>query len=86
MLNHVKIKSFKIIKNIKETSFELKLSEGMQQKHSVFYIFLLKSALVEVLILTWVLNNYLIKQEEWYEIEQILRHKDINCKQHYLVK
>ena len=29
-LNHVKIKSFKIIKNIKEISFELKLPEEMQ--------------------------------------------------------
>ena len=29
-LDHVKIKSFKIIRNIKRTSYELKLSEGMQ--------------------------------------------------------
>ena len=29
-LNHVKIRSFKIIKNIKETSFELKLLKSMQ--------------------------------------------------------
>ena len=28
-LNHVKIKLFKIIRNIKETSFKLELSEGM---------------------------------------------------------
>ena len=60
-MNHVKIKSFKIIRDIKEISFELKLSERMQQKHSVFYIFLLKSAPAEVLILTWVSDNYLIK-------------------------
>ena len=60
-LNHVKIRPFKIVRNIKEISFELKLSEGMQQRHSVFYIFLLKSAPAEVPVLTQVLNNYLIK-------------------------
>ena len=50
-LNHVKIRPFKIIRDIRETSFKLKLSEGMQQKHSVFHVFLLKSAPTEVLIL-----------------------------------
>ena len=50
-LNHVKIRSFKIIRNIKETSFELKLSKSMQWRHSVFYIFLLKSAPAEVSVL-----------------------------------
>ena len=68
-LNHVKIRPFKIVRNIKETNFKLKLSERMQQKHSVFYIFLLKSAPVEVLILTQVSDNYLMKQEEQYKIE-----------------
>ena len=29
-LNHVKIESFKIIRNIKETNFKLKLPEEMQ--------------------------------------------------------
>ena len=60
-LNHVKIRSFKIIRNIKRTSFKLKLPERMQQKHLVFYIFLLKSASAEVLILMQILNTYLIK-------------------------
>ena len=63
-LNHVKIRPFKIIRNIKETSFKLKLSESMQQKHSVFHIFLLESAPVEVPVLTQISDNYLIKQEE----------------------
>ena len=85
-LNHVKIRPFKIVRNIKRISFKLKLHERMQKKHLVFYIFLLKLALAEVLILAQVLNNYLIKQEEWYEVEKILKHQDINCKQHYLVK
>ena len=60
-LNHVKIRSFKIIRNIKEISFKLELSEEMQQKHSVFYIFLLESASTEVLILMQISDNYLIK-------------------------
>ena len=79
-LNHVKIRPFKIIRNIKDTNFKLKLSEGMWQKHSVFYIFLLESAPAEVSVLTQILDNCLMKQEEQYEIKQILQHKDINCK------
>ena len=63
-LNHVKIRPFKIIRNIKNISFELKLSESMQQKHSVFYISLLEPASADGLILAQVLNNYLMKQEE----------------------
>ena len=60
-LNHVKIRSFKIIRSIKETSFKLKISERMQQKHSVFYISLLESAQAKILILIKVSDNYLIK-------------------------
>ena len=63
-LNHVKIKSFKIIRNIEKISFKLELSENMWQKHLVFYTFLLESALTEVLILTQVSDNYLIKHKE----------------------
>ena len=85
-LNHVKIRPFKIIRNIKETSFELKLSKSMQWKHSVFYISLLKSVSTEVLILAKISDNYLMKQEGWYKVEQILKHKNINYKWHYLVK
>ena len=85
-LNHVKIKPFKIIKNIKETSFELKLLKGMQWRHLIFHIFLLKSAPAEVSVLTQISDNYLMKQEEWYKIEWILKNKNINCKWHYLVK
>ena len=60
-LNHVKIRSFKIKRNIKNISFELKSSESMWQKHSVFYIFLLELASEKVFILTQVSDNYLIK-------------------------
>ena len=60
-LNYIKIRSFKIIRNIKEVNFKLKLLKSKQQKYFMFYISLLKSALDNVLILKQVLNNYLIK-------------------------
>ena len=63
-LNHVKIRSFKIIRNIKEVSFELKLLKDMQQKHSIFHVSLLESASDKVLVLEQVPDNYLIKQED----------------------
>ena len=63
-LNHVKIKSFKIIRNIKEVSFKLKLFKDMQWKHSVFHILLLKSTLDNISVLKQVSDNYLIKQED----------------------
>ena len=62
-LNHVKIKSFKIIRNIKKVSFKLKLSRDMQQKHLIFYILLFKSISDKVLVLKQVSDNYLIKSE-----------------------
>ena len=85
-LNHVKIRSFRIIRNIKEVSFKLELPEGMQWKHSVFHISLLKPASDNMPVLKQVLNNYLMEQESQYKVEKILKHKDINKKEHYLVK
>ena len=63
-LNHVKIRSFKIIRNIKEASFKLKLLKDMQQKHLIFHISLLKLILDKVLVLEQVSDNYLMKQED----------------------
>ena len=77
-MNYVKIRSFKIIRNIKEVSFELKLFKDMQQKHSMFYISLLKLILDNVLVLKQVSNNYLMKQEDWYKVKKILKHKNIS--------
>ena len=85
-LDHIKIESFRIIRSIKEISFKLKLLEEMSRKHSVFHIFLLESVSAEVSELTKVSDNYLIKQEEWYKVQRILRYKKINSQQHYLVK
>ena len=63
-LNHIRIRSFKIIKNIKEVSFKLKLLKDMQQKHFIFHMLLLKLVLDNVSVLEQVSDNYLIKQED----------------------
>ena len=85
-LNHIKIESFKIIRDIKEVSFKLKLSKSMQWKHSVFHVSLLESASEDVPVLKQVSDNYLMKQEDWYEVEKILEHKNISRWKYYLVK
>ena len=71
-LDHVRIESFKIIRNIKEVSFELELSEEMWSKYLVFYVSLLESALDNMLVLRQVSDNYLIKRKDWYKVEKIL--------------
>ena len=85
-LNYVKIRFFRIIRSIKRVSFELKLLKDMQQKYSVFHILLLEPASDIISILEQVSDNYLIKQEDWYEVESILKHKNVNRQKHYLVK
>ena len=60
-LDHVKIESFKIIRNIKETSFKLELLKSMWQKHLIFHVSLLKTALKQVSVLKKISDNYLIK-------------------------
>ena len=37
-------------------------------------------------VLEQVPNNYLMKQEDQYEVEKILEHKNISRQKHYLVK
>ena len=44
----------------------------------MFYISLLESASDNISVLKQVSNNHLIKQEDWYEIEKILKYKNIN--------
>ena len=85
-LNHVKIRSFRIIRNIKEVSFELKLLKDMQWKHSVFHVSLLKPVSDNISVLEQVSDNYLMKQEDWYKVKSILKNKNINRQKHYLVK
>ena len=61
-LDHVSTKSFKIVRNIKNTSSKLKLPKNMRI-HSVFHISLLKKVSDNVSELKQVLDNYLIKQK-----------------------
>ena len=68
-LNHIKIRPFKIIRNIKEISYKLNLSKSMQQRHSVFHVSLLETALKEVSILTQISDNYLMKKKGWYKVK-----------------
>ena len=58
----------------------------MQQKHSVFHVSLLEPVSDSVSVLEQVSDNYFIKQEDWYEVEKILKHKNVNKQRHYLVK
>ena len=70
-LDHVRIGPFRIIRNIKGVSFELKLPKGMKI-HPVFHISLLELAPDEVPELTQVPDNYLMEQEQRWEVERVL--------------
>ena len=48
-LNHVKLELFKILRNIKEINYELKLSTNIKRKHLIFYISFLKSVHPDIL-------------------------------------
>ena len=71
-LNHVKLRFFKVLRNIKETNYELKLSTNMKRKHSVFHISFLKSAHLNT-SKTNISKEYIQNEDEKkYEIEKIL--------------
>ena len=76
-LNYIKIKPFRIIRNIKNISFKLDLSEEIKRKYLVFHVLLLEPVSEKVLMLKQVSDNYLIEQEEWYKVKKILEHKEI---------
>ena len=76
-LDYIKTKSFEIIRSIKRVSFKLDLFKRIRRKHSVFYILLLELILAEVLILQQVLNNYLMKNKEYYKVQKLLQYKNI---------
>ena len=85
-LNHVKLKFFKILRNIKNINYELKLSTNIKKKHSVFHISLLKSAHSNT-SKTNISKKYIQDEnEKKYEIEEILNKQLIDKKIHYLIK
>ena len=85
-LNHVKLRFFKILKNIKETNYKLKLSTNMKKKHLIFHISLLKSAHLDTSE-TNISEGYIQnKDKKKYEIEKILNKQLIDGEVHYLIK
>ena len=83
-LDHVKIESFKILRNIKNTSYEFELSDTMKRKHSVFHVSLLESAHSETSNI--IISKKYIESNEKYEVENILNKQLIDEKPHYLMK
>ena len=81
-LDHKSIESFIILKNIKNLSYELKLSTKMKI-HSVFHAFMLQQCNQDLLIQ---ITETLIKFNDKYKVETILEKKMINEKSYYLIK
>ena len=85
-LDHIKLRSFKILRNIKKINYELKLSINMKRKHSIFHISFLKSAHSNT-SKTNISAEYIQSEDEKeYEVEEILNKQLIDEKIHYLVK
>ena len=83
-LNHVKIEPFKILRNIKNISYEFELSNTMKRKHSIFHVSLLKSAHSETSNTT--ISKKYIESDEKYEVENILNKQLIDEEPYYLIK
>ena len=75
-LNHVKIELFEIIKNIKNTNYEFKLSNNIKLKYSVFHVLFLKSAHLNTS--ENILSDEYVESQKKYEIEEILNSQLIN--------
>ena len=85
-LNHVKLRPFKILRNIKEIYYKLKLLTNIKKKHLVFHISLLKSAHFDI-SKTNISENYIQNEnKKKYEVETILNKQLIDEKVHYLIK
>ena len=81
-LNHKNIKSFRIQRNIKSLSYKLKLSTKMKI-HSVFHAFMFQQYNQDLLIQ---IIETLIKLNNKYKVEIILRKRMISRELHYLIK
>ncbi len=80
-LNHMKLKSFKILEEKKLINYELNLSTFMKI-HSVFHIFLLKSADLNLSIQTESSEIDSKSQNIKYEVENILNQQNIKDQSH----
>ena len=81
-LNHKNIESFIILKNIKNLSYELKLSAKMKI-HFVFHAFMLQQCNQDISIQ---IIKMLIEFNNEYEVKTILEKKIISRKFYYFIK
>ena len=81
-LDHKSIESFKILRNIKNLSYKLKLSTKIKI-HSVFHASLFQQCNQELSIQ---IIKTLIEFNDEYKVETILEKKMISKKFHYLIK
>ena len=84
-LNHIKLKSFRILETKKSVNFKLNLSTFMRIR-SIFHIFLLKPAHPDIFIQTESSEIDLKSQNVEYEVENILNQQEIQDQSHYLIK
>ena len=84
-LDHIKLKSFKILKSKKSINFKLNLSTLMRI-HSIFHIFLLKPADSNTFIQTKTSEIDSESQNVEYEVENILNQQKVQDQPRYLIK
>ena len=84
-LNHMKLKSFEILEEKKSINYELNLSAFMKI-HSIFHIFLLKSADLNTSIQTESSDIDSENQNVKYEVKNILNQQNIKDQLYWLVK
>ena len=81
-LNHKSIKLFIILRNIKNLSYKLKLLTKIKI-HSVFHAFMLQQYDQDISIQ---IIKTLIKSDNEYKVETILKKRTISRESHYLIK
>ena len=86
-LNYKNIESFEVLKERKEDTYKLKLSDKMKRIHSIFHISLLEPASKDVRLATDDDEESDEEQdnESEYEIEKILESVYIEEQLHYLI-
>ena len=84
-LNHIKLRSFRILEAKKSVNFKLNLSTFMKIR-SIFHISLLKSAHPDTLIQTKSSEIDSESQNVEYEVKNILNQQEIQNQSHYLIK
>ncbi len=80
-LNHMKLESFEILEEKRSINYELNLSTSMRI-HSIFHIFLLKSADSNTSIQTESSEIDSESQNVKYEVENILDQQNIKDQSH----